>query len=58
MMIAGALAGVAGSIEIMGIHYRLIEGFSLDSDSAPLPWLFWRLQTLLPCCQRACSSAS
>ena len=29
MMIAGALAGVAGGIEILGIHYRLIEGFSL-----------------------------
>lgn len=29
MLIAGALAGITGGIEIMGVHYRLIEGFSL-----------------------------
>jgi simple sugar transport system permease protein len=29
MLIAGALAGLAGGIEVMGVHYRLIEGFSL-----------------------------
>ena len=29
MLIAGALAGVAGGIEVLGVHYRLIEGFSL-----------------------------
>lgn len=29
MLIAGALAGIAGGIEILGVHYRLIEGFSL-----------------------------
>ncbi len=28
MLIAGGLAGVAGGIEVLGIHYRLIEGFS------------------------------
>ncbi|MBV9674480.1 MAG: ABC transporter permease [Verrucomicrobia bacterium] len=28
MLLSGALAGVAGGIEVMGIHYRLIEGFS------------------------------
>ncbi|MEW5815890.1 MAG: ABC transporter permease [Spirochaetota bacterium] len=28
MMISGALAGIAGSVEIMGVHYRLLEGFS------------------------------
>ena len=28
MMLAGALAGVAGAIEVLGVHYRLIEGFS------------------------------
>jgi ABC-type uncharacterized transport system permease subunit len=28
MLIAGALAGLAGAIEVVGIHYRLIEGFS------------------------------
>ncbi len=29
MLIAGALAGMAGGIEVLGIHHRLIEGFSL-----------------------------
>jgi simple sugar transport system permease protein len=28
MALAGGLAGLAGAIEILGIHYRLIEGFS------------------------------
>lgn len=28
MAMAGALAGMAGSIEVLGMHYRLIEGFS------------------------------
>jgi general nucleoside transport system permease protein len=29
MLIAGALAGLAGGVEVLGIHHRLIEGFSL-----------------------------
>jgi simple sugar transport system permease protein len=28
MGVAGALAGLAGAIECLGVHYRLIEGFS------------------------------
>jgi simple sugar transport system permease protein len=28
MLLAGALAGLAGGVEVLGIHYRLIEGFS------------------------------
>lgn len=28
MLISGALAGLAGGIEVMGVHRRLIEGFS------------------------------
>lgn len=28
MAIAGSLAGLAGAIECLGVHYRLIEGFS------------------------------
>src|SRR5262249_54087640 len=28
MTLAGALAGLAGGIEVLGVHYRLIEGFS------------------------------
>ena len=28
MLVAGALAGLAGAVEVLGIHYRLIEGFS------------------------------
>jgi general nucleoside transport system permease protein len=28
MTLAGALAGLAGAIEVLGVHYRLIEGFS------------------------------
>lgn len=28
MLLAGALAGLAGAIEVLGVHYRLIEGFS------------------------------
>ena len=28
MLIAGGLAGVAGGVEVLGVHYRLIEGFS------------------------------
>ena len=29
MALAGALAGFAGGIEVLGVHYRLIEGFSM-----------------------------
>jgi len=28
MLIAGGVAGIAGGIEVLGVHYRLIEGFS------------------------------
>jgi general nucleoside transport system permease protein len=28
MLMAGALAGIAGGIEVLGVHYRLIQGFS------------------------------
>jgi simple sugar transport system permease protein len=28
MVLAGALAGLAGAIDVLGVHYRLIEGFS------------------------------
>lgn len=28
MLISGALAGLAGGIEVLGVHHRLIEGFS------------------------------
>ena len=28
MSLAGGLAGLAGAIEVLGVHYRLIEGFS------------------------------
>lgn len=29
MLLAGALAGLAGGIEVLGVHHRLIDGFSL-----------------------------
>ena len=29
MLLSGALAGFAGGVEVLGIHHRLIEGFSL-----------------------------
>jgi simple sugar transport system permease protein len=29
MLLAGALAGLAGGVEVLGLHRRLIEGFSL-----------------------------
>ena len=29
MLVSGVLSGVAGAIEVLGVHYRLIEGFSL-----------------------------
>ena len=28
MMLSGALAGLAGAVEVLGVHYRLIDGFS------------------------------
>ncbi len=28
MLVAGAMAGLAGAVEVLGVHYRLIEGFS------------------------------
>jgi ABC-type uncharacterized transport system permease subunit len=28
MLIAGSLSGVAGAVEVLGVHYRLIQGFS------------------------------
>ena len=30
MLLAGALAGLAGGVELLGLHRRLVEGFSLD----------------------------
>eukprot|EP01037_Dinobryon_pediforme_P010663 gene10663-10735_t len=29
MLLAGAMAGLAGGIEVLGVHHRLIDGFSL-----------------------------
>jgi ABC-type uncharacterized transport system permease subunit len=29
MLVSGVLSGIAGAIEVLGVHYRLIEGFSL-----------------------------
>ena len=29
MVTSGVLSGIAGAIEVLGVHYRLIEGFSL-----------------------------
>jgi simple sugar transport system permease protein len=29
MLLSGALAGLAGGVEVLGVHHRLIEGFSL-----------------------------
>jgi simple sugar transport system permease protein len=29
MLTSGVLSGIAGAIEVLGVHYRLIEGFSL-----------------------------
>jgi ABC-type uncharacterized transport system permease subunit len=28
MLMAGSLAGLAGALEVLGVHYRLIDGFS------------------------------
>ncbi|PYO55010.1 MAG: ABC transporter permease, partial [Candidatus Rokuibacteriota bacterium] len=28
MLVAGGLAGLAGAVDVLGVHYRLIEGFS------------------------------
>jgi simple sugar transport system permease protein len=28
MLLCGGLAGLAGALEVLGVHYRLIEGFS------------------------------
>jgi simple sugar transport system permease protein len=28
MLLSGALAGTAGAVEVLGVHYRLIEGFA------------------------------
>jgi general nucleoside transport system permease protein len=28
MLLAGGLAGIAGAVEVLGVHYRLIDGFS------------------------------
>jgi simple sugar transport system permease protein len=30
MLLAGALAGLAGAVELLGLHRRLVEGFSAD----------------------------
>lgn len=30
MLISGAIAGIGGAIEVLGVQYRLIEGFSAD----------------------------
>lgn len=32
-MLGGALAGLAGGIEVMGVHHRLIEGFATTSGA-------------------------
>jgi len=28
LLVSGALAGLAGAVEVLAVHYRLIEGFS------------------------------
>ena len=28
MLLAGGLSGIAGAVEVLGVHYRLIQGFS------------------------------
>ncbi|MEO5926273.1 MAG: ABC transporter permease, partial [Bryobacteraceae bacterium] len=28
MLLSGGLAGLAGAVEVLGVHFRLIEGFS------------------------------
>jgi general nucleoside transport system permease protein len=28
MLVAGSLSGIAGAVEVLGVHYRLIQGFS------------------------------
>ena len=30
MLLSGALAGVGGAVEVLGVQYRLIDGFSTD----------------------------
>ena len=35
MLLAGALAGLAGGIEVLGLHHRLIEGSRSVSDLRP-----------------------
>lgn len=32
LLISGALAGLAGAIEVLGVHYRFIVGFSADEN--------------------------
>jgi simple sugar transport system permease protein len=36
MLAAGGLAGLAGAIDVLGVHYRLIEGFSSGFGFAAL----------------------
>ena len=32
MLLSGALAGLAGAVEVLGVHYRFITGFSADAN--------------------------
>jgi simple sugar transport system permease protein len=39
MLVSGVLSGIAGAIEVLGVHYRLIEGFSLGFNAIAIALL-------------------
>ena len=45
--------GIAGAIEVLGVHYRLIEGFSQASASTPSRSRCWRAQAAVGAAGRA-----
>ena len=58
MIISGALAGLAGAIEVMGVNHRIMTGYSTGLASMASAWPFWakhiRLALLLsPFCSPA-----
>ena len=59
MLLAGALAGLAGGIEVLGMHHRLIEGFStgfgFKAVTVALLGAFEPLAVARPRCSSGCS---
>ena len=57
MFISGLLGGVAGAVQVLGVHYRFAANFSLGLALPESQLPFWRVTTRLEYCLQGCSLA-